>query len=450
MLTQETVLEAPPRRPPGRTLAAWVPAAVVGLLAEIAVVVLTVRYGNPPDVDRPAWWGIATGHPAQGTRTVAAHSIEVAVAVLVLCWAVLQVRTAGIRLRVAAGVAVVWAIPLVLLTPTLSGDVYILAALGHMANDGVSPYTHGLGASGGAFAAAVDSTWRPTPAPYGPLMVLITQALAAVGGTVLRTAVLIRIAATLASVAAVAAAVRVAHPSDRVRVLLLTALSPVVLIDLVSAGHLDGLIGLAAIGVVVLCTRRHPHAAMVLAVAAGMVKAPAFLLVGFVFLWAVRHAAADRRWRVGAASAGTAVAVTAVLSVLVPPPLGWVADLSGVASVNGGRAPSEWLGWVVHTVSHLLGVHLSVATSVATGRAIALVVGALVALVLIIKASTPETDPVLARQRALRLVGWGLVVLALASPVLYGWYFTWGLFAVAAAGRPRDRTTMAVFALWAV
>jgi hypothetical protein len=279
-------------------------------------------------------------------------------------------------------------------------------------------------------------------------MVALLRGIAVLGnGSVLQTVIVLRVVAVLATAAAVAAAVAVAAPRYRAQVLLLTAANPLVLLHLVSGTHLDGLLGAAVIGVVVLTVRGLPYPAVVLAVAAGMAKAPAFLLVGFVLLAVVRQGPLRRRVRDGLGVAAAAAAAVGLAWLILPNAFGWVHVLDVPARARKAQAPSSWLADLLHEGARLSGAHLSWATALSTARTVTLATGVAVALYLLVR-GTARRD----RGSALRCVGWALVVLALSGPVLYGWYLAWGLFAAAAVARPREQAALTVLSVgvWAV
>lgn len=239
---------------------------------------------------------------------------------------------------------------------------------------------------------------------------------------------------------AVALTVWAARPSERTAVLLLVALNPIVLLHLLSGTHMDALIGGAAVGVVVLAVAGRWAPATALAVLATMVKAPAIALVGFVFLYALRRAPAGRRLRAGTEVAGTAAVTTAVLWLVLPDAFGWVHALTVPTEVASPRVPSVWAAWVMRGVTSLVGAHLSGHTAGGISRAISLLVGGVVALVLLFRAGARPD-----REHALRSVGWALLTIAICSPVVYGWYVAWGLFAAAAGSRTaRERAWVVV------
>ena len=442
LLSEHADVGAAPRRP---RLLSWLPAVPLGLAAVLVLMALSIRWGVFPSLHPPDWPGLDIPHTLAAHRDELALGLLLSAAALAACWGWLQRRTEGrLRLRVAAVIAAVWAAPLALGPPLLSSDVYSYAAVGRLAQLGHDPYRVGPAALGnGPFLAAVEPLWRHTPTPYGPVMVALLRLLAVVGhGSVLQTVIALRVVAVLATAGAVAVSVAVAAPRARAAVLLLTAANPLVLLHLVSGAHLDALIGAAVIGVVVLTHRGLPYPAVVLAVVAGLAKAPAFLLVGFVLLAVVRAGPLHRRVRDGIGVAATAAAAIGVAWLVLPNAFGWVQALDVPSMARNARAPSSWLADLLYQAAGLVGADLPWAGALSTARTVTLVAGVLVALALLVRGTGR-----LGRETALRCVGWALLALALSGPVLYGWYLAWGLFAAAAVARPRERTALAVLSV---
>lgn len=425
-----------PAGKPARTwpLPPWAPAALLGT-ALVPVVIFIGHRALSGRSRPPAWPGLVHYRTVSPPSVVMAAAL--AAAALIAAWIWLR-RRAGraLRLRAAAGLAAVWALLLTLGPPLLSNDVYSYAAVGRLTSADLDPYSVGPAALGpGPFLAAVDPLWRHTPTPYGPLLVTLFHADAFLAhGSVLATILLLRAGAVLVTAGAVALAVWAARPQDRVAVLLLTGLNPVLLLHLIAGTHMDALIGVAAVGVVVLAAAGRWAPAMALAVLATMVKAPALALVGFVLVYAVRRAPPERRLAVGAGSVGVAAATTGVLWLVLPNAFGWVHALLVPAEIGNPRVPSVWLGYAIRGVVALLDMHIRAHTASSISRLITLVIGAVVAVFLLVRASDRP-----GREHALRCVGWALLVVAISSPVVYGWYLAWGLFAAAAGSRPRER-----------
>lgn len=418
-----------------RQLPGWLTPAFAATLLVPVVIVLSFRAIAGRRSGPPAWPG-TPGHPLSVTPTVLVGA-AVSAAALVAAWLWLHRRAdAHLRLRVAVPLAALWTGLLAIGPPLLSNDVYSYAAVGRLTVADLDPYVVGPAAlHSGPFLAAVDPLWRHTPTPYGPLLVQLFHTAAwATGGSLVDTVLLLRLATVVATAAAVALAVWAARPADRVAVLLLTGLNPVLLLHLVAGTHPDALIGAAAIGVVLLTMSGRWAPAMVVAVLATLVKAPALALVGFVLLYAVRRSAPGHRLRACARGAGIAAAVSAAAWLLLPDAFGWAQTLSVPAEITNPRVPSVWLAWLIRSLFDTSSIGVSWHTATVISRSVTLLVGAGVGLRLLIRA-TSRTD----RWDALRDVGWALIVVALASPIVYGWYLAWGVFAAAAGSRPRDR-----------
>ena len=75
-----------------------------------------------------------------------------------------------------------WVLPLLLAPPMYSRDVYSYLAQSEIARNGLDPYRVGPATGLGldhVFTLSVPNMWRETPAPYGPLFLLIGQGISA-------------------------------------------------------------------------------------------------------------------------------------------------------------------------------------------------------------------------------------------------------------------------------
>ena len=71
-------------------------------------------------------------------------------------------------------VVAIWAVPLLLAPPLFSRDVFSYAAQGEMMSHHINPYHYGPGTLGsGPYVSGVDPLWANTPAPYGPLFLML-------------------------------------------------------------------------------------------------------------------------------------------------------------------------------------------------------------------------------------------------------------------------------------
>lgn len=78
-----------------------------------------------------------------------------------------------------------WILPLLVAPPMYSKDVYSYLAQSQIARLGKDPYTEGPAAALGldhVFTLSVPSMWRETPAPYGPLFLWIGKGISALTG----------------------------------------------------------------------------------------------------------------------------------------------------------------------------------------------------------------------------------------------------------------------------
>jgi hypothetical protein len=392
-----------------------------------------------------SWW--FTLHLPPG------HSADVALfyagmAALCVAWLGLgrQLRrTPGVSPSRVVLVGALWCLPLVAGPPLFSHDVYSYMAQGEILHLGLNPYhaapdvlarlgqTHLL--------ATVSPFWRTTTSPYGPLFIALASLIMGAVGSNLILGVLLMRALELAGVVLVAIYTpRLARAlgMDPARATWMAVISPLVLLELIAAGHNDALmIGLLVAGVT-LAIERRPLLGIVLCAIAAMVKLPA--AAGIVFIavaWAraeweqaqrspgsAATAGAGAAARALALSAGATVAVLAAVSATTGLGLSWAT--SGVLSTPGkvhlAITPVTAAGWSVASLLHLLGVSAS-SRGIASGLGVvALVLTGVLALALIRR--TRYENMVL-------LLGVLLLVSVFAGPAAWPWYLTWGLALVA-------------------
>jgi hypothetical protein len=421
------------------------PAATVLLLGAggtalvVALTVAAARAGLPQDVTLPDWWGAwPTGDRARPGWAVVTTAV---IGVLCAAWALVGSawlpRGATVpRARSVALAAFAWAIPLLPTGPIGSLDVQSYAAVGRLAALGLDPYRFGPGWLSGAYAHAVSPVWLWTPTPYGPIQVAALRGIAIVAGNHVGLAVLtIRALAIVGLAVAVAVAVHVAASRERTAVLLLVALNPLVLVHVVSGAHLDVFVGALAVVVVLLTRTEHPVAAMVGAIVAMQIKLPGAVLAAYVALDVYRRNAQPERRAALARVLGAGALTAAATAVAFPDAFGWLRSLGVPGTIRSAVAPSTWVSYLLAGMTGQLDAGgLAAATTV--GRVLTLLAGAVLVVRLLWRATAgPE-------RAAYRDVGWALVVVALAGPVTYPWYLTWGLFAAAVGSGPRGRLAL--------
>jgi hypothetical protein len=436
------------RRPPLAVLL-----AVGGLLLTLGIAVAAAFAGVSQQVRLPDWWG-----PWPWRQNGASDGFVVAgllsLGALCLLWTWMAVRLArwpgtdqtggsespgrwpALRVPAVLGMGAAWAAPFLVSGPVGSLDVQSYAAIGRLAAIGLDPYRATVGLLGDRFSAAVDPLWRWTPTPYGPLQVQLLRGLELLsGGSVGVTVLLVRTVAVLALGAALILTLRATALSDRVQVLVLTVLNPVVLLHVMSGAHLDVLIGALAVPVIGLSRRGQHVPAMAIAAVACAIKLPGSVLVAFVVLDVLRRVPRWRRAPVLARTLGSGGAVLFAVVMLCRDPFGWVPALSVAGIVRNGAAPSTWAAYLAGLFSgHLTGPGLDAAFTV--GRAVTGAIGVCTVLALLWRATSGST------RQAYHGVGWALLALAVSGPALYPWYLTWGLFAAALASGARGRIVL--------
>ena len=377
------------------------------------------------------WWF----HPELGARDANTVALYVGMALLSVAWLGLwrhaSAGTAHPRELVLVGV--LWSLPLVLGAPLFSHDVYSYLAQGTIAHLGLSPYHAApsvLGSLGHAHVMnAVDPFWRHATAPYGPLFLAIMSGIATIAGSHLIAGVLLTRIVALAGLVLVWVFVpRLARAAgaDPTRAVWLAALSPLVLLQLVSPSHNDLLmVGLLVAGVTFAAEGR-PLLGIAICAVAMTIKLPAALAVG---VHRGRVAAGCRRL----AGAAARVAATAARGGRggrdrqrrhrMGAPLGVEHVVLDPARVRLAITPATNVAWTLSSLLRDVGVSARFLHVESVTRAVAGALAGALAIVLLVRAR---------RDNMVRLLGLALVALALGGPAAWPWYFTWG---IVAAGR---------------
>ncbi|HWC86738.1 MAG TPA: polyprenol phosphomannose-dependent alpha 1,6 mannosyltransferase MptB [Solirubrobacteraceae bacterium] len=354
----------------------------------------------------------------------------------------------GRRLRHAPGartgplllVGALWCSPLVLGPPLFSHDVYSYMAQGEILHLGLNPYHSApevLARLGHPhLLATVSPFWRTTTSPYGPLFLGLASVITAAVGSHLIAGVLALRGLEIAALALLAVFVpRLARAlrTDPARATWLAVISPLVLLELIAAGHNDALmIGLLVAGVT-LAVERRPLLGVAVCALAATIKLPAVAGIAFIAVaWAREEFDQAGRGRNGTRAAARALALSAALTaavlaaVSVATGLGasWVtsAVLSTPGKVHLAITPMTAAGWSFAALLHLLGIGANTRGIESALGVVALILTGVLALVL------------LRRARADNLVsalGTLLLVSVFAGPATWPWYLTWGLTLVA-------------------
>ncbi len=356
-------------------------------------------------------------------RWVGLLLVYAGVVVLVGAWYGLSIVGAGRPMRHLGAVLAAWTVPLFVMPPLFSRDVYAYAALGQLTSRGANPYRSSpTQLHDPSFLHFVDPLWQSAHAPYGPLFMDIGRATAAGAGPSIFAAVegyrlvaLVGIALLAVSIPTLARAL--GQPPSVAFVL--AVLNPLVLLSLVAGAHNDALmLGLLVAGVA-LATRGHPVLGIMACALAAEVKIPG--LIGVVFIgwaWAGAGAPVLRRARFVA----TAVLIGGVVMVAVSEVSGlgwgWLSNLSDPGTVVSWLDPATAVGLAASHLAHGLGATGSAHPFVVVARVLCLVAAAVIAVVMLVRSE---------RYGLARSLGVALLAVVFLGPIVWPWYETWGI-----------------------
>ncbi|MFH9952960.1 polyprenol phosphomannose-dependent alpha 1,6 mannosyltransferase MptB [Streptomyces roseolus] len=369
----------------------------------------------------PVVGGGALWAPREGAvETVGAVVAAVGLTLLVAAWwryGVLLAR--GAHDRVLATLAC-WAAPLLAAPPLHSADVYSYVAQGAMVLEGhdvygAGPSVLGPGQLGADAAASVGGNWTDTPAPYGPVFLLLAEGVVKLtGGAVVPAVLLLRLVA-VGALALTVWAVRGFGRGDGA--LWLAVLNPLYLVHVVGGAHNDGLMTGLMLGGVLLAVRGRWVLGSVLVGCAVMVKSPAAVALLFVAVVVARRGGLLKGLLLPPAVAG---AVAAGASLVSGTGFGWLGTQSVAGAIHTPLSLTSDLGLALGT---LLADDPEPVKAVV--QKLGLLAAAAIIAALAWRAYRGRTDPVLG-------LGYGLVALVALSPMVQPWYLLWGTAAVAA------------------
>ncbi len=381
-------------------------------------------------------------HQLRETPAVALVVAYTGLALLVVAWLFLGRlvgSTGGPRLRSLLVTLGLWALPLCLAPPMFSKDVYSYAAQGWLVQQGSSPYLWGPAAVPGPFLGDVSGMWWHTPAPYGPVFLVLARVVVGLGGGhVVPTVLGLRLLALVGVLLLVRYVPRLARHCGVApdRALWLGVLNPLVLLHFVSGAHNDALlVGLVVAGLVLALDRR-PVLGTVACALALLIKAPApaLALVFLIPLWAGTLRGPVRLLRAGAYTGVVAGGTVAGVTWLSGLGYGWVSALQTPGAVRNWLSGTTLLGEASGALTKLVGLgdYTNEAIRVFRGA------GGLAALVIcLLLLARPE------RYGIVGSLGLGLTAVVVLSPVVQPWYLLWGFLFIAAGIRaPAPRTAV--------
>ena len=362
-----------------------------------------------------------------------------------------------------ARTGLLWALPLALAPPMFSKDVYSYLAQSAIAARGFDPYALGPAAALGVddpLTRTIPTIWRDTPAPYGPLFLMLGRGITTLTESdVVLGVVAHRILALLGVGLLVWALPRLARRCelDAGLVLWLGVVNPLVLFHLVSGIHNEGLmlgLMLAGLELGLRGIDRAGHlrdplflaGAVVIGLGAA-IKLPAVLALGFLGMAAARRRGGRTRDVVAAAAvlAAVAVVVLGTLGLASGLGFGWTRTLGTANVIRSWMSLSTDLGQLSGQVGILLGLGDHTDMVLTITRGLGGVAAAAVCVHLLLGVLRGRLDPVTG-------LGVGLGAVVLLGPVVHPWYLLWAAIPLAATrGMPQHRrAALAASALLAV
>jgi alpha-1,6-mannosyltransferase len=416
------------------------------------------------------WWGGAAsvlvaltgylaGSPDKHDAAWIAGVALWAVAASALVWLWLGLRDHDVSVRWLLVTGALWALPFLLAPPLGSHDIYAYGCQGQLFTAGYDLYSVGPDALPCTWLDHVPPLWHGTATPYGPLWIAIEGAAAALAGSNLVFVVtLLRLFAIAATLLAVAAGIRLAERcgGDPRRFVHLAAISPLILIHVVSGAHNDELLAalvLAALAVAATGPDRLALRTVLTGAGFGLaagVKVTALVAAPFAVLLLARRRA--RTTLLTGASVVALIAVSyVVLAELTGHGLGFLHALSSTSDLVQWLSLPTGLGMAFGYALRVAGQGPDAFdTAVAIARAIGFAVLAVVLVVLWWRALRRTRDEPAGSEEANAVVvaaaGLALLATAVLGPVFYAWYAIAGLAVLAATpltGRLRTGVTAA-------
>lgn len=410
------------------------------------------RFGRPPR--RPLWLGFAASlmmvvgaFGAGGVlvrdpllsnsvlgfwryghgRELATVLIYAGVALMAWAWVqlgreVLAHRVGG---RAVLTTALLWIAPMLLTPPLFTRDVFSYLAQGGLPLAGFDPYAVGPEVMPGIFTDNVHYFWQDTPAPYGPLFILLAKGVAwLVGDNIIAGVVLMRLALLPGLALLIWALPELTRRlGGRVPVALWVAVAnPVMVIHMIGGGHNDLLaVGLLAAGSLV-ALRGMPAGGIALVTAAMAIKASAGVALPFlVLVWAGQMTGPRNARIVKATAAGLAVfaVVFGACTLAAGVGLGWLPALSAPSMIVNWMSLPTGVGQVTHLLASIV-FDVPAQPFINIARAI----GALVLLVIAVRQWWAARD---GGPDAVHRAGIVLLAVAVLSPATLPWYVSWGM-----------------------
>lgn len=416
--------------------------ALLGLLGSVAVVLGASQPNSPFTSKHVGSWffGVPTPAPIPGIASPPGEWLFFGVVAVYLgmilmlraWWDLVRVlaRYRGVPVRCVVPVFVAWVLPLLVVAPLFSKDLYSYVAQGEMMSRHINPYEYGPGVLGPNGAnpldRLVDPLWANVTSPYGPVFLVPAGWIVELTGhNVLASVEGLRLLALVGTIAFAAAVPSIARSfgRDGASAFAMAALNPLILLHLVGGGHNDALMLGFLVSGYALARRNHRLVGIVLVALGAAVKVPA--LIGAVYIgweWLGPNRSIRERLRPVATALILALGVMAVLSAVAGLGWGWMAGLSNPDTVRSWLDPATAVGLAAGKVLGVVGLSGHAHLLLTAARGTGLLLAGVISLWLLLRAD--EIGP-------LRALGWSLIAIVVLSPVVQPWYAAWGFVFIA-------------------
>jgi alpha-1,6-mannosyltransferase len=411
--------------------------ALLGFVAIVSICAGASLPSSPFKLELGGTWffGEATG-PSTTLMLPGVVAVYGGMVLLVRVWfglyQALRVRP-GVPIRHLSSMLALWILPLLVVAPLFSRDVFSYAAQGEMMSHHIDPYRYGPGTIGsGPYNLGVDPLWTNTPAPYGPLFLMLAGWSASLSlHHALITVVFLRLQSVVgvALMAYCIPKLARSYGRDPGPAFVLAVLNPLTLLALVGGAHNDAIMVGVLLAGITAARNHHPVWGVVLCALAASIKVPA--AIGIVYVawdWAGPFADWRLRARMIVRAGLVTVAVMGVLSLISGLGWGWIANLGTPGTVRSWMAPATAVGLLISGAAHVVGIGVGLGGVLTLTRAIGLLSAAAIALYCLRH-----------RERLGLLAALGITMMAFVvlGPVVQPWYLTWGIILVApiATGR---------------
>jgi alpha-1,6-mannosyltransferase len=422
---------------------------MLGTIGSLLILVSALGAGailaQDPLIGRGPFSWIRYGHG----RMLATLVLYTGFALVVWAWVLLgrHVLAGRVGARPVLVASACWTLPMLFSPPVFSRDAYLYIAYGTLPLHGFDPYSVGPGnLDVDPVVDNVDSFWQATPAPYGPLFILLAKGVMSITGTNMIASVILMKLGLVIGVALMVWAMPglVRHLGGRLPVALWLAVAgPMTVVHLVGGPHNDVLmVGLLAVGTVLVLDRRHVLGILVVTLAVA-VKATAVVALPFlVWVWAGHLT--STRWRNFTRACACSVVIFVVTfgaaTVVSGVDLGWIGALDAPTAIVNWLSIPTGAGEILHG---LVGVFVAL-PKVWFVTALRIVGGVFIVWILVRQWwQARDGGPDAVRRAAIALFAF-----AVLSPATLPWYLVWG-FVLAAALR-WERRQLAVLVTFAV